>query len=155
MKVLSLVFVTAVAAAAGSVVAGETDFHNCTVCKPMMAEPGLMENVRWESHEIATGMLSVTTVSPGYEQAFERAHGKMMEAVARLEAGEKGELCPFCKSIDELSKAGAHIENLDAEKAHIMAITSDKADVIEKIHAHVRWAKEEFKKHQGSPEHKG
>ncbi len=136
-----------VAAALGLSLAGEAEYHNCGLCKPMAAEPGLMEHLQWETHEISAGMLSVTTVEPAYEQAYARAHAKMMEAVKRLEAGEKMELCPYCRRINELAQAGAKIENIDSKGGHIMAVTASSAEVIDKIHAHARWANAEFAKH--------
>jgi hypothetical protein len=152
----NLSFAIVIAAVASSVaLAGEADFHNCGLCRPLVAEPGLMQNMRLETHEIATGMLSITVVAADFEAAYQRAHAKMMESVKKLEAGEPMELCPFCKSMNELAKAGAHIENVNAEGTHILAVTSDKPEVIEKIHAHRRWTKEEFEKMHAAPAHKG
>ena len=83
--VLMAVFVLAIGAAG----AGEADFHNCAICKPMASEPGLMQNMKWETHPIATGMLAVTTVTADYDEAYGRAHEKMMANVEKLEAGEE------------------------------------------------------------------
>ena len=33
------------------------DLENCGMCKNMMAEEGLMENMKWETHAIAAGLM--------------------------------------------------------------------------------------------------
>jgi hypothetical protein len=155
MRRTALACLTLAALAFGPSAADEAEFLNCGLCKPMMAEAGLMEHLHWESHAIATGMISVTRVDPSHEQAYQRAHVKVMDAVKRLQAGEKMELCPFCQSMNALAQAGAHIENLDAGGAHIMVITSDQPAVVEKIRAHMRWAQEVFERHDHGHEATG
>ena len=49
------------------------DLENCSMCKGMMAEEGLMENMEWENHLTKEGMISITVVAAGYEEAFERS----------------------------------------------------------------------------------
>ena len=122
--------------------AGDDAYANCGICKPMMAEKGLMDHLQWETHGIATGMLSVTTVDPKFAKAYEQAHEKMMANVERMEQGEKMELCPFCTRMTALAQAGAKFENLSTKGgAHILAVTSEDDAVVSKIHEHVEWAK--------------
>ncbi len=153
MRITLSVFLLGLVVALGLSVAGEVDSHNCDVCKPMTTEPDLMQNIRWDSKEIAAGMIYITTVAPDYEEAYTRAHAEMMKAVKRLEAGEQMELCPFCQSMGRLAAAGAQIENVAVAGAHVMVITSSKPEVIDKIHAHAKWVKDEFSKMDH--EHKG
>ena len=110
-----LALVAVVALIAGATVAGESDYHNCGVCKTMMEEPGLMEHLKWEGRPIATGMVSVTKVEPAYEAAYERSHKKMMEAVARLEAGEEMEiqLLGDAVQLPDLMIIGSHCVGMD------------------------------------------
>ncbi len=145
---IAMTLALTVAAVAGLAVAGDADYANCAVCKPMMASPELMQNLQWETSEIATGMVSITTVKPDYEEAYRKVHVEMMANLKKLESGEKMELCPLCQSLNKLAQAGAKIENIDGAGAHVMAVTSEDPAVIAKIHGHVKWAQEAFSKHQ-------
>lgn len=153
MRIQSIAIVLGLILALGMTVAGEVDFHNCAICKPMATTPGLMQNVSWETTSIATGMVSITTVKAGFEEAYEKAHTEMMANVAKLESGAEMDLCPFCQSMGKLAQAGAQIENIDAAGAHVMVVTSKDPAVIDQIHGHVKWVKEEFSKMDH--EHKG
>jgi hypothetical protein len=75
----------------------------------------------------------------------------MMESVKRLESGEKLELCSHCQRMSDLAAAGARIENVDTKGGHIMAVTASSPALIEKIHEHARWAKEQHA--AKAPEH--
>ena len=143
---LLLLAVVAVLGMAVSV-AGEGDYPNCDVCKPLMESPDLMKHVRWDSQKIATGMISVTTVDPDYAKAFDQAHDKMMQAVERLEKGEKLELCPMCTRMGALAQAGATIENVKVGDTRVTAVTAKEPKVIDEIHAHMTWVQQEFGKH--------
>jgi hypothetical protein len=154
---LSLVAAIALVLAIGAGVAEEGgNMHNCAVCKPMMEQPGLIEHVKWEPHPIATGMIAVTTVDAGYEKAFDTAHAKMMAVVAKLEAGEKMELCPICQGMGKMSEAGAKFENIDTPNGHVMAVTSADPKVVAVIHDHAKMMAEMMKAHgEQHDEHHG
>lgn len=128
-------------------IAGEGETHGCAICQPMMDQPELMQHVRWDSQKIATGMISVTTVDPDYAKAFDQAHDQMMQAVKQLESGEELELCPMCTRMSALAEAGATIEHVNAGGTRITAVTALQPAVIDKIHAHMEWAQQEFGKH--------
>ena len=154
MKHRSIAVLAGLVLGLGMTVAGEADFHNCGICKPMMAEPSLMQNMKWDTQSIATGMISITTVSPSFEAAFEKAHAEMMAKIKQLEAGTEMELCPFCQGMTKLAASGAKIENLAGAGAHVTAVTSQDPAVIQQIHDHVKRVQQEFSKMK-HPEHKG
>jgi hypothetical protein len=140
--------VIATAAVSGEEQAGKPwfDLDNCAICKNLKAEEGLLEHMKWETHLISSGSLSVAVIPADYEPAFERA-GKNMEAVVkRMEGGEQVNLCGFCTSYGQLMMAGAKSEEIHSIAGHISMTTSDKPEVVEKIHAHAKTTIDEFKK---------
>ena len=154
MKRISLAIVLVAAAAVGvfGVMAyseGDSawlDLENCSMCKSMHAEEGLMENMKWENHKIATGMMSVTVVDPAFEDAYGRSMKAMHEMGQRMHEGEQMPLCGFCKSMGKLMMDGAKMENFDTNGGHVMLITAMDPKVINDIHDHVTKTQDEFAK---------
>lgn len=122
------------------------DLENCEMCQPLMAEAGLMENMNWENHLFASGMMSVCAVKPEFEEAYQRANAKMMEVQNKLMSGEKANLCGLCKSMGQLMGAGAKVENIDTKAGHVMLVTSDKQELIAKIQKHGQTTIDEYAK---------
>jgi len=112
------------------------DLENCSMCKTMTAEEGLMENMVWENYLTADGMMTVTVVDPAYEAAFQKSMLAMQAVGAQLAAGEEMYLCGFCQSYGGLVMAGADLENFDTAGGFINLISSQDPAVVEMIHAH-------------------
>lgn len=112
------------------------DLENCSMCQSMTQEKGLMENMEWENHLTADGMMTVTVVKKGYEEAFERSMKNMEATGAKLMAGEKLYLCGFCTSYGSLHMAGASFENFQTAGGHINLVTSRDPALVDKIHTH-------------------
>ena len=74
-----------------------------------------------------------------------------MQNLAKMESGEEIELCPYCSRMGQLQAAGAQIEQFDASGTHVTAVTSENAEVIDKIHAHLDWSRETY----GAGDHEG
>jgi len=150
MKKLTFLAVLAVTAMAASAVpAGDTpwfDLANCSFCKSMSQEPGLMDHISWENHKIANGMISVTVVDPEYKEAWDRAHMGMMEAAKKLESGEQMPVCGFCNSYGMLKMAGATCDYVETSVGLVYTMTSDNEELIQKIHAHTDKTNEEYAK---------
>ena len=122
------------------------DLEKCSMCKHMTAEEGLMEHMEWENLLTKDGMLSVTVVTPEYEEAFHRSM-KNMEAVGmKLMAGEKMYMCGFCESYGSLHMAGVNFENFETDAGYINLATSHDPAVIKKIHAHGQKTIDEYAK---------
>ena len=130
-----------------SAMAGDTawfDLEGCDICKNMTAEEGLMENMTWENHLTADGYFSVTVVTEGYEEKFERSMANMEATGAKMATGEKLHLCGFCQSFGGLYMAGATIENFETVGGHIGMVTSRDPAVIKQIHAHAQKTIDEY-----------
>jgi len=139
-----------------SAVAGDMawfDLENCGMCKNMSAEEGLMEAMTWENHLTADGMMSVTVVAHGHEEAFKRSMENMEKTGQKMMAGEKMELCGFCSSYGNLAMAGATIENFETAAGHVGLVTSRDPAVIKQIHAHGQKTIEEYSKMFGGEDH--
>jgi len=109
------------------------DLENCSMCKSMTAEKGLMEHMEWENHLIESGMLSVTSVDPSYAAAFERAMTNMQATGEKLMTGKQMYLCGYCQGYGALMMAGATWEKVDSEAGHISLVTATDPAVVAQI----------------------
>ena len=153
MKRLSIAVVVAALALVGSaglITAEETEWFDlsCGICKNMAAEEGLMDNIKWETHLIENGSLSVMQVAKGYQEKMERAHKQMMESSEKLQRGEKMHLCGFCQSYGKLMMSGVKTEEIDSAAGHITLMTSDDAAVVKQIKTHAKRTIDEYEKWQ-------
>jgi len=112
------------------------DMLNCPICKNVSNEKGLMENMKWEHHLTATGVMTVSTVKPKYQPQFDRAKAGMKDLVGKVLAGEKMDICSYCTSVTSLLKEGAKSDNFTTHGADVMVISSTDQEMIQKIHAH-------------------
>ena len=131
------------------------DLENCSMCKGMMAEEGLMENMEWENHLTKEGMISITVVAAGYEEAFERSMKHMEATGEKLKTGEEMYLCGFCQSYGGLHMAGANFENIKTKAGSIGLVTSHDPEVVAKIHAHGQKTIDEYNKMVAAGSHEG
>ena len=122
------------------------DLENCSMCKHMMAEEGLMDHMKWENHLTQDGMMSVTVVAAGYEEAFTRSMMNMKATGEKLMSGEKMYLCGFCQSFGGLHMAGANVEHFETVAGYVELVTSRDPAVVEKIHAHGKRTIDEYNK---------
>lgn len=122
------------------------DMQGCSICKHMGEHMDMMEHVKWETHKIATGMLSASVIPKEYRAKMKEIHEKMQGVIAQLEKGKEMPLCGFCTSYGELKMAGAKSEDITTEFGMIGLLTSEDPEVIKKIHAHTDRTVKEFKK---------
>ncbi len=130
---------------------GETawiDPPNCSMCKHMANEDGLLENMEWEIHLISNGALMFTHVPESHKAAFERAHKHMQDVGAKMMGGEKLPLCGFCRSYGELIMAGAEVENVEGEVVSVNLLTSADEEIVEKIRAHAQKTMDEYRQYK-------
>ena len=122
------------------------DLEKCAICSKLDAEKGLMESLNWEAHVISDGMLSITVVPAGYEDALLRAAEHMETSLRELESGEPKAICGFCRSYGKLVMAGARVEEIDTLAGHVSLITATDPEVVTAIHEHARQAIQEAKR---------
>ena len=130
------------------------DMENCSLCKNLMAEEGLMENMKMDSYVIATGWMMVSRVPEEYKAAHETAKKNMEKSVQKMMAGEEVYTCNFCMSYGAMMMAGAKFENFESDGAEIMLATSTDPEVITQIQKHAKRTKMEMEKmHGGAQAH--
>jgi hypothetical protein len=165
--VLSIAALALTALAAGSGWAGDEgswfDLENCAMCKHLMTDPAMMENLGWENHLTMNGMMSVTIYrTEGAKAYFADASTKMEEVGQKLMAGEQMPLCNYCQSFGKLLMTGkVTLEEFETETGQIMLVSSDDPAVVKMIHEHGQHTIDEFAKYEsgeaaaecGSPKH--
>lgn len=114
------------------------DMKSCAICKNMAGVEGFMEKVKWESHIIDNGLLTVTVMPDDLKEKWAEMMKGVEATIAKVEAGEETELCGFCTSMGGLIQAGAKKTEIDSAGGKIMMLTSDDPKVVEKIHAHAK-----------------
>ena len=58
------------------------DMENCSLCKNLMAEEGLMENMKMDSYMIATGWMMVSRVPEEHKAAHATAKKNMEKSAS-------------------------------------------------------------------------
>jgi len=129
------------------------DLENCSMCKNMSSEEGLMEHMEWENHLTTDGMMSITIVAAGYEEAFARSMKNMKATGEKLMTGEKMYLCGFCQSYGGLHMAGANFEHIETKAGTIELVTSHDPAIVKKIHAHGQKTIDEYNKMVAAESH--
>jgi hypothetical protein len=123
------------------------DLENCAFCKNLTAEEGLMEHMTWENFVIPTGMMTVSTVAPGYEDKFQNAMKNMEETSKRLMAGEQLPMCGMCQSFGMIWATGKmDYKMFDTKAGHIELTTSSDPEVVAMIQKHAQRTIDEYAK---------
>ena len=139
MRIASVIFLVLIATVA---IAGEkgpwVDMKDCPICKNVSSEEGLMDNMTWEHHLTATGVMTVSTVKSEFQPQFARAKAAMKDLLGKVVAGEEIQVCGYCTSISSLLKEGVKAENIVTEASDIMLISSTDEAMIAKIHYHAQ-----------------
>ncbi|MFH1373610.1 MAG: hypothetical protein ABII79_07440 [bacterium] len=113
------------------------DMENCAFCSNMCKNPELIDHMIWEHHNIANGMLSITTVEPEFKAPYTEAMDAMKKLGEAMEVGKVDmaelKLCGACQHYGTLEAAGAKSEYIFGEAADIFLMTSDDPELVKKI----------------------
>ncbi len=120
------------------------DLEHCPICKCMSSQKGLMESMKWETHVIDNGMLSVAVIPPDKKEAMATCKKNMMAVIEKVKAGEKMELCGYCNSYGALELAGAKKTEIETAAGVISMLTSDNPEVVKKIQDHAKTTIKEY-----------
>jgi hypothetical protein len=138
-KIVGLILAVLVIATVG--ISGEKpwfDNEHCAMCTNMMANKDLMRNMSWEQHNIANGIVSITTVDKKYLDAYRAAHAEMNKTAMRLQQGEPLELCGSCTALGMCLMKGAHQDYVETSTGDVWIVTSDDPEVVTELQ---NWAK--------------
>ncbi len=125
--------VIAASAVAGKTLKGWFDYDHCAYCREWAAQPGLVAHSHDEAHEISDGIVWVTTIDNGYEDAFATALAAEDKVAADLGAGKDLPLCQYCATIGELGKKGVRIEAIPCRNALVTIYTSTDTSLVWQI----------------------
>jgi hypothetical protein len=108
------------------------DMQNCAFCKEVSAQPGLMDHMRHEYHNVSAGILTVGYVDKEFQDKFKAAQAGMQKVVADLQAGKQVPMCQHCEKIGYFMMKGVKLEEIHSADAEIFLYTSaDPATVKE------------------------
>lgn len=135
---------------AGVAVAGSDAWfdHDCAMCKNLMSEEALMNNMNWEQYNISSGIVSLTTVTPEYLDAYRTAHNNMTATAQLLMKGEQMELCGSCTALGKCMMMGAKQEYVETSSGDVWIVTSDNPEVVADLHKWVERNHAEMKNAQ-------
>ena len=122
------------------------DLEHCDFCKHLTTDPGLLDHMTWQHYNISNGALSVTTVSPEYKDSYLKAQQMMEETGKEMMEGKPVNMCGSCEAYGQLMMDGVKFEHISTNVGDIVLMTSDKPELIEKIHAFAQKNNEELKK---------
>jgi hypothetical protein len=111
------------------------DMQNCEMCKYLLEDPELLNNLTHEHHAISAGQVSICRVKPDYVNSYLQAQQGMMETGKRLMKGEQVQLCNMCKSLGDLIASGVKRDVIESGDTYIVVTTSAEPEVVKKIHA--------------------
>jgi hypothetical protein len=139
MLSLAVLLVGGVAVAGNEAGTAWFDMANCVMCKNVVAEKDMMDNMSWEHHAIKNGVVSVTTVAPDYLDTYRKVSMKMHETGMKMQKGEiEPKTCGSCTALGMCMMKGLAMEPVQTSVGSIMLFTSDNPEVVKEIQA---WAK--------------
>jgi len=113
------------------------DMKNCAFCKNVMAEKGLLENMKWRNYNITHGMVTVTTVTPEYKDAYMRANKAMEELGTKMMTGGVDPttvtMCGHCQAYGGFMQKGVTFDYVQADVGDIVVMTSDSPEMVAEI----------------------
>jgi hypothetical protein len=123
----------AASALAGQRLEGWFDYEHCAYCRAWAAQPGLVAHSHDEAHELSDGIVWVTTIDNGYEDAFAKALKAEDSVTAELNAGKDLPLCRYCATIGDLAHEGARIEAVPCHSALVTIYSSADTSVVRQL----------------------
>jgi TusA-related sulfurtransferase len=126
------------------------DLENCAMCKPLMAEEGLMQNMSFAQYNISDGFVAVTNVEADYLEAYRKAHEGMNATVAKLQSGEMLELCGSCMALGACMMKGAKQDYVETPTGDLWVVTATDPELVTELHNWVKRNKEEMEKMKAS-----
>ena len=128
------------------------DMENCSFCKPMMAKPGLIENIKWETVKLCNGIATLETVAAEKLADYRVVVKEIDEMTKRLQKGEKMELCGFCLAMGALIEKGVHYEYVPTSSGGLTLLTSSDSTMQKEISAFHEKTEEMMKKMEAEQE---
>lgn len=113
------------------------DMENCDMCKHLSANMEMLDHMTWNHYNINNGIVSVTTVTADYAEAFGVAGEAMAATGKKMMAGEAVNLCNMCTAYAGMMMEGAAMEFVKTDFGNLRLTTSSDESMVTKLQA---WA---------------
>lgn len=152
MRTLLALFLLIMLACAAMVVADEADkpwfdMQNCVFCKEVAAQPGLVDHMRHEYHNLHNGVLSITYIDADYRDEFANMQAAMMKVASGMNPTNMPPMCQHCSKIGEFYMKGVKMEEVKSAEAILVVYSHSDAEMIKDIQAFGARTAEETAKH--------
>jgi len=122
------------------------DMEHCGFCKILTEYEGLLDNMTWDHYEISNGIVTISTVSEDYREAFDEVGTRMKEVGDKVLRGEEVPLCGMCSAMGQFFSQGVKYEQVKTKNGDFSIMTSDKPEVVEEMKKWTRRTNEEMEK---------
>jgi hypothetical protein len=125
------------------------DTQNCAFCKLFAAEPGLLDHMASEYHNIPDGIVSLTHIDTGYEGAFKHAQagiGPILQEIQKT--GKVPYMCPHCQKLGEFTMKGVKQEQVVTNYGIVAIYQSGDSAMVAQLQDFGARAAEELAKRQ-------
>jgi hypothetical protein len=109
------------------------DLKKCEFCNKLSAQPGLVEHMKTEYHQLHNGTMSVVRIDPEYKASFGKAMEAMRPVVQALQAGKDVYTCPHCKTLGELYMQGVIPDMVTSGDVMMEIYTSSDSTMVKKL----------------------
>lgn len=110
------------------------DMQNCEMCKPLIANEGLMEHMTWEHHNVSSGLVSICKVDQDYLDSYKKAQMKINVVAEKWMRGEPVYVCNMCKDMGSVLKSGAVSDMVESGNTFIRVTSSANPEILDEIH---------------------
>lgn len=109
------------------------DLKKCAFCKTLADQPGLIDHMKTEYHNLHNGMMSITHIDKEYQPAFVKAQEAMKPVIADLQAGKPVYTCQHCTTLGALMMAGVIPDEIRSGENIMVVYTSNDTAMVTKI----------------------
>ena len=109
------------------------DLKKCAFCKTLADQPGLIDHMKTEYHNLHNGMMSITHIDKEYQAAFAKAQEAMKPVIKDLQAGKPVYTCRHCTTLGSLMMAGVIPDEVKRGDDIIVVYTSNDSTMVAKI----------------------
>lgn len=123
------------------------DMQNCVFCKELTAQPGLMEHMKHDYHNVSTGTISVLQVDASHMDAFKKAMVGMQSVAGKMEQGKMPYMCQHCEMMGSLMmNSNIKIDQIETNFGSLTVYATQDSATMAMLHEFATRSNEEGKK---------
>lgn len=123
------------------------DVKNCSFCKELTAQPGLLQHMKYEYHNIDGGFMSITIVDKDWQEPYLKAMTAMQKVGEDMKtSGNPVPMCQFCTKFGEFMMKGTKSQVIHSELGDIFMMTSADTAIVTELQAFATRTREELTK---------